>query len=146
MTIPDAEAVERARCPRCRQPKGEPCIHQMPRAVRYADTPRPPSMREKVERVGTPTKHVHPERREVVRKLRIGEQPGSTGAAARNELRVLEKLADGELHVEDEFYVEGERLGEAFARCRDAAWIENGAYSWNYRITETGRMRLEGTI
>lgn len=68
-------------CPRCRQPKDVQCVYVMPNAYGYSPEQLLtwPSMRAEIERVGTPTKRAHVERRAAVQRAR-------RNAAAKAEL------------------------------------------------------------
>jgi hypothetical protein len=138
MTIPDAEAVARAACPRCEQAIGEPC--------RYLPPPHDwSSNRKQTERAGKPMAKVHQERRYEVFKLRRNQPRAlSPGRAGRNEVRVLANLFDGEWHNEDDFWgAQWSGLDSALYRCDVAGWIEPSSLGWNWRITDAGVAALK---
>jgi hypothetical protein len=137
MTIPEAEVIARAACPRCEQPLGEPC--------RYLPPPHDwASNRKQTERAGKPMAKVHQERRYEVFKLRR-DQPHaiSPGIAGRHEVEVLARHFDGEWHSEDEFWNGRWRHNNAaLQRCYQAGWLEVGA-PWSWRITDAGVAALK---
>jgi hypothetical protein len=142
VTIPDAEAIARAACPRCEQPIGESCVYLLPRSPYYDDVTHWGSNRKQVERAGKPMAKVHQERRYVVFKLRRNEPHAiSPGRAGRNEVEVLARLFDGEWHDEDE--VRRFRSDEAAQRCYQAGWFEVGSRGWKWRITDAGVAALK---
>jgi hypothetical protein len=145
MTIPEAEAIARAGCPRCEQPIGEPCVYTLPRSPYYDDVTHWGSNRKQVERAGKPTAKVHQERRYVVFKLRRDEPHAiSRGKAGRNEVEVLARLFDGGWHNEDEHWQGKWRgLNEAAQRCYQAGWFEIGGCGWQWRITDAGVAALK---
>lgn len=143
MTIPDAEAVARAGCPRCGQPIGSPCVYTLPRSPYYEDVTHWSSNRKQVERAGKPTTRVHGERRYVVFELRRNEPHAiSPGKAGRYEVRVLANLFNGEPHDEMDMYgAKWSGLDPAMSRCYQAGWIEFVYPNW--RITDAGVAALK---
>jgi hypothetical protein len=138
MTIPDAEAVARAACPRCEQAIGEPC--------RYLPPPHDwSSNRKQTERAGEPMAKVHQERRHVVFELRRNEPHAiSRGIAGRHEVEALARLFDGEWHHEDEFWNGTWNHHTAAAdRCYQAGWFEIGGHLGQWRITDAGVAALK---
>ena len=138
MTIPEAEVIARAACPRCEQPIGEPCVYLMP------PEPHRPSNRRRTERAGKPMAKVHSERRYKVFELRRNEPHAlSPGKAGRYEVRVLANLYDGEWF--DLYYMFGARwsgLEPALSRCYQAGWVEYEDQRWHVRITDAGAAAL----
>lgn len=136
-TIPDAEAVARAACPRCEQPIDKPCIYLSP------PDPHWPSNHKRAQRAGKPMATVHQERRYVVFELRRNEPHTlSPGKAGRYEVRVLANLFDGEWHSEDDMWgAKWQGLDPAKSRCYQAGWIEYSGWFW--RITDAGVAALK---
>jgi hypothetical protein len=138
MSIPNAEAIARAACPRCEQPISEPC--------RYLPPPHDwASNRKQTERAGKPMAAVHQERRYVVFELRRNEPHSlSPGKAGRYEVRLLANLFDGEWYDEEDMWgAKWSGLDPARERCYQAGWIEFGERGWSWRITDAGVAALK---